>query len=114
MITLKAYRLGFAAMMGLALSACAVMPQTFEEKLGTGYQLVTTARDSAGNALDLDKLSSKDGENVLKQTDTAREGLDVAKDLGPELGKDKLDSSIAILRTLDAYVQAALAKRGAQ
>lgn len=113
MMRLKAYRLGFAAAMLFTLAAC-VTPQSFEERLGTGYTTVTGIRDSAGIALDADKLSAANGDNVLKQTDTAREGLDIAKDLGPELGKDKLNTTITVLGALDAYLQNLLHQRGPQ
>ncbi len=110
---IKAYRLGFSAMVLMTLAAC-VTPQGFDEKLASGYTTVTGIRDSAGIALDADKLSSANGENVLKQTDTAREGLDIAKDLGPELGKDKLNTTITVLGALDAYLQNLLHQRGPQ
>lgn len=113
MRTLRAYRLGFAAMVLSTLAAC-VTPQGFDERLASGYTTVSGIRDSAGIALDADKLSSKDGENVLAQTDTARSGLDIAKDLGPQLGKDKLNTSITILTALDAYLQNLLHQRGPQ
>lgn len=79
-------------------------PQSFNEKLLTAYSGVTTVR-AAGDALIVaKKISSADAENVQKQADNVRAGLDIASSMQDStLAAAKLNSTVAILTALQAY-----------
>lgn len=90
----------------MMLSACTVlkMPQSYNERLASAYVTVTTIRQTAVILLDGHVISSKDAENIQAQADTAREGLDIARDLRGAAGEDKLEASLTVLRALERYV----------
>ena len=82
-------------------------PETFNQRLAVGYSTVTEVRRAATTLLTAQKLSVADAENVLKQTDNARTGLDLAKSMHattPLLAADKLSATITALSALQTYL----------
>lgn len=108
---MRALKLNMGAVLLCLLAAC-VTPKTFEERLAVSYQDVTEARNTGQTLLTADKITVKDAENVQKQADVVREGLDVAQGLGETAGKPKLDATIDILRALQTYLT--LKQKGVQ
>jgi hypothetical protein len=109
----RAQALFIALLLGLAIvsvgmSACQTIgvptPQTFSERLATGYSSVTAVRTSAATLLNGRVISSSDAENVQKQADTAREALDIARGLTGVDAQNKLDSALLILQAAQAYL----------
>ena len=83
-------------------------PNTFNEKVAVGYSTVTALRTTAVTLLDDKKISAVDGQNVLQQTDNARAGLDIAREIHatqPDAANSKLTSVLTGLRALDAYLR---------
>lgn len=79
-------------------------PQSFNEKLLAGYSGVTTVRAGGDALIVAKKISSADAENIQKQADNVREGLDIAASMkDPALAANKLNTTLAILTTLQAY-----------
>ena len=99
---------GFAliALMAVILAACATFkaPQTFNERLAAGYVSTTSVRQVATILLNGRVISSADAENVQRQADVAREGLDLASTLQGALAEDKLTSTLQVLHALEAYL----------
>lgn len=92
----------------LILVACATMPKAFNEKLGSGYATVTEVRETTTTLLEADQISVQNAENIQKQADNFRLGLDIAREmhLQAKPGSDsKLDSVISGLTALRAYVR---------
>jgi len=111
------YRLSTAAAVFLlaaittGILGCSVfglpVPETFNERLAAGYTSVTGVRNSATALLDSGTLSSVDGLNVLDQTDNARAGLDIARQIhttNPNAGSEKLTAVVAGLKALNGYL----------
>ena len=93
------------------LTGCAVLggptPETFNQKLAVGYSTVTAVRSTATQLLQAKKIGSVDAQNVQKQADTAREGLDVAREVGKvdlKAGDLKLTSVTTALQALQRYL----------
>jgi len=87
-------------------------PETFNERLAAGYSSVTGVRNSATALLDSGTISSVDGMNVLEQTDNARVGLDIARQIhvsNPDAANQKLAAVITGLTALNGYL---CARRG--
>jgi hypothetical protein len=79
-------------------------PQTFNERLLAAYAGVTTVRDGGDKLLVARKISSADAENVQKQADNVRQGLDLAASMkDPVLAANKLSTTVAILTALQTY-----------
>lgn len=102
----------FYALMLVVLTACATLgveaPRTFNEKLTAGYTTVTAARDATATLFSSGKLSAPDAHNVESQLDTARTGLDLARQVhatNPPAGDAKLDAVVTGLTALQAYLQ---------
>jgi hypothetical protein len=96
----------------LVLSSCSLLgvatPQTFNERLGAGYSTVTASRDATATLLSSGKLSASDAQNVQDQLNTARTGLDLARQVhatNPPAGDAKLDAVVTGLTALQAYLQ---------
>jgi predicted secreted protein len=96
----------------VALTACAALgistPDTFNGRLASGYVTVTTVRQAGTSLLTSGKITVKDAENIQKQADTARDGLDVARsihDTLPKQAEDKLATTLVILNALSGYVK---------
>lgn len=102
----------FYGILLVVLTACATLgvsaPKTFNEKLAAAYTTVTAARDTTATLLTSGKLSAADAQNVQQQLDTARTGLDLARQLhatNPPAGDARLDAIVAGLTALQAYLQ---------
>jgi hypothetical protein len=110
---------GFMAafLLAVTLTACAsfgVPPaETFKQNLALSVLANTAIRETATTLLQTKKLDPHDAENILKQTDVAREGLNVARSLGAvdlASAQGRLD---AINATLKGYQKYLLEKQGA-
>lgn len=92
----------------LVLAACAAMgvptPSTFNERLAAGYVSVTGVRSSTTILLNGGVIGSSDAENVQKQADVAREGLDVARTLPAMDAENKLQSALLVLQAAQSYL----------
>ena len=83
------------------------MPETFNQKLAVGYTTVTAVRETATKLVVAKKLNPDDAQNVQNQADTARAGLDVARDMfkaTPVAADNKLTSVTTALRALQTYL----------
>lgn len=92
----------------LLLQGCATLgvpaPQTFNERLAAGYVSATSIRTSATTLLNGAVITSSDAENLQKQADVAREGLDVARTLPALQAEDKLQATLLILQAAQTYL----------
>lgn len=92
----------------LVLSGCASLgmpaPQTFNERLAAGYVSATSIRMSATTLLNGSVITSGDAENLQKQADVAREGLDIARALPALQAEDKLQATLVILQAAQTYL----------
>lgn len=105
---MRALKLSVGAALLCMLAAC-VVPQNFQERLATGYQDVIEVRNTGATLFTAEKISVQDAENIQKQADVVRAGLDVANDMAEGLdpaAEDKLDSTINILSVLKTYLEA--------
>ena len=107
MKTLRAYLI----VASLIASSCTGLgqptPQTFNERLATGYSLVTTVRNTAETLLLADKITPDDAQTVQDQANSARTALDVTRTLHstePLAADDRLSSIITGLKAIDAYL----------
>ena len=96
---------------GLLLTSCAQLgiptADTFATRLAVGYSTVTQVRQSATVLLNAQKLTPADGDNVLKSTDAARAGLDVARTISAvdlSAANSKLTAVHTVLTALQAYL----------
>lgn len=92
----------------LVMVACATMPQTFNEKLGFGYGTVAEIREVTAGLLESNVITVEDAENVQKQADNLRSGLDIARAMrdDPQADADsKLNSVIMGLKGLQVYLR---------
>lgn len=85
-------------------------PETFREKLITGYSLVTAIRNTNVMLLDNAILTADDGENVAKAADAARAGLDIARSLS-RTDMSAAEGKLAAVRTTLTALQAYLLTR---
>jgi len=95
----------------LALTSCAQLglptANTFQERLTAGYALNAEVRQSAATLVLAKKLTPDDAQNILDQTNTARAGLDVARNIGrsdPKAGEAKLTAVRTVLIALQSYL----------
>lgn len=98
--------LGIIVLVLGTLVACAT-PQSFNERLLVGYETVAEVRSSTSTLLNARKIDSADAENVQKQANLAREGLDVAGSLAssqPAAAEAKLSAAQAVVRALKEYL----------
>lgn len=99
----------FATLALIALTACQSLgvpsPKSFNERLAGGYTSVIGVRQTATTLLTARAISIKDAENIQKTADTAREGLDIAAQLGntPQ-GQDRLSTTLIILTQAQTYL----------
>lgn len=94
------------------LSACAALgipgAKSFNERLAVGYSTVTTVRQSATTLVQSDAISPEDADNVQKQADHARAGLDIAstlKNVDQQAADARLLSALQILHALEDYLR---------
>jgi len=81
--------------------------ETFNERSAATLGTITTVRQTATTLLEQKKITADDGQNILTQTDTARAGLDIARNLNksnPQAADTKLTSVITVLTALQAYL----------
>ncbi len=97
--------------LGVMLSACASLglqtAETFNEKLAVGYGTVTQVRSTATQLVVAKKLGSADASNVQAQADSARAGLDIARDLSKSdmpAANNRLQMATAVLTALQSYL----------
>lgn len=92
----------------LLLAGCAALgvptPKSFNERVAAGYVAAAGLRTSAATLLNGGVISSKDAENVQKQADVAREGLDVARTLPAADAENKLQATLALLNAAKGYL----------
>lgn len=96
------------------LTACAQLgvppAESFNERLAAGYALNSQVRATATQLLNAKKISAADGQNVLDQTNNARAGLDVAREMS-KFNLEAADGKLTAIRTAMTAVQAYLAIR---
>lgn len=98
----------------LALSGCASLgvqrPESFDEKMVAGYKTVEAVADSTGILLASGKIDAADARNVHTQATTAKEGLDITRQIhdGGDFGsaEARLQSIIVALGAIQAYLAA--------
>ena len=86
------------------------VPQTFNQKAAAALTTVTGARQTTLTLLQAHKLTPDDAENVDKQADNLRQGIEVARTIhgtDPGAGDTKLGATIAALQVLTAYLEKA-------
>ena len=80
---------------------------TFNERAAAALGSITTIRQTATTLLEQKRITADDGQNVLTQTDTARAGVDIARNLNksnPQAADTKLTSVITVLTALQSYL----------
>lgn len=94
------------------LCACAqlglVTPQSFQERLAAGYVATTTVRSTATALLEASKISPGDAQNVQEGANSARAGLDIARDMQasePAAADARLTAAITALSALAKYLE---------
>lgn len=114
---LRKYQYTFLALVLMALAGCQYFgvpkPETFNQKLATGYATVTTIRQTATTLLQADKITVDDAQKAQDQCDNFRAGLDIARSIAatdPQGADTRLQAAIVGLNALNAY----LAFKGAQ
>jgi hypothetical protein len=95
----------------LVLSACATLgvpsATTFNQRALAAQTAATAAVSTSTVLLNAHKIGSADAENVQKQADLVKESVDVARSIhatDPKGGETKLDSTVTILKALEAYL----------
>lgn len=92
----------------LLLSGCAslgVPPlQSFGDRLAAGYVTIKGARQFNTTLVNGHQIGSADGENIQKQLDTAREGLDVASTMTGIDADNKLQTTLQIANAALGYL----------
>jgi hypothetical protein len=90
------------------LAGCASLgmptPKSYTERLASGYSSVASVRTSATILLNGGVIGSSDAENIQKQADVAREGLDVARSLTGAAAETKLDATLLALQAAQNYL----------
>lgn len=104
-----AYRSFYAlCIMFTLLYGCAQLgvptPTTLNERAAVALTTVTAVRTTATALLQAKKLTAADGANILTTTDNARSGIDIARNLGPTQGMDRLQAVQTALQALQAYL----------
>lgn len=96
-----------------ALIGCASLglpsPESFNERLATGYSTVTETRTTATTLLTAGKITADDAQNIQAQADNARAGLDIARSLSKTdiaSANTRLTAITTALTALQAYLTA--------
>lgn len=97
------------AVAAVMLTSCAQLgvpkAETFNERLAVAYGTVTEVRKASTTLLQAKKISADDHENIEKQADNARAGLDIARKLpDPKAADAKLASVRSALTALQNYL----------
>jgi len=99
----------------MAFVGCAALglptAETFNEKAAATLGTITTVRQTATTLLNERKITAEDGDNILKQTDNARAGLDIARVLNKQ-NPQAADAKLNAVRTVLVALQGYLAARG--
>lgn len=102
------YKLSILPLLLLILGGCASLgiptPQTFSERLAAGYVSAKSIRTSATVLLNGSVITSGDAENLQKQADVAREGLDIARTLPSLDAENKLQATLLALQAAQSYL----------
>lgn len=83
--------------------------ETFNEKLAVGYGTVTQIRATTAQLLTAKRVTSADAQNIQVQADSARAGLDIARDLSKSdlpAANNRLAMATAVLTALQGYLSA--------
>ena len=98
--------------LAVLLNACGIMgqlsPETFNQKLEGGYRTAETIVRSTSILLNAQKINSADAENLGKEVDVGKQGLDISREIhtsDPQAGSDRLIATLAGLRALEAYLR---------
>jgi hypothetical protein len=83
---------------GIAMAACAVIPKSYSEKVASAYAAVAVANDTATIFLNSNTISKDEAVQVLTRTREAISAIDMARDMGPAAGKDRLTAALEALR----------------
>jgi hypothetical protein len=80
-----ALALAFATVGPLALTGCKTIgihaPESFNERMVAGYATVQAIADSTALLLDAGEITADDARNIHTQATTAKEGLDIARQI---------------------------------
>ncbi|HEU4600513.1 MAG TPA: hypothetical protein VFS24_01025 [Steroidobacteraceae bacterium] len=82
-------------------------PKSFNAKLQDGYTAVTAVVTTASTLYAAGKLSDADKANLVQMAQTAKDGLDIARQVhstDPQAGDDRLAAVIAGLTALQNYL----------
>lgn len=80
---------------------------TFNQKLGAGYTTATAAVETAGSLLSAGVITPDDAEDILRQADTLKNSLDVARSLkriSLEDATTKLEAALKISEAIEEYL----------
>lgn len=108
-----ALALCFAVVGPLALTGCATIgihaPEDFNERMVAGYATVQAIADSAALLLDAGEITAADARNIHTQATTAKEGLDIARQIhdGGDIttAEGRLTAIITGLTAIQAYLR---------
>src|SRR5687768_10843286 len=87
--------------------ALGIQPETFNQRLAVVVATVTEVRRASTTLLQAKKITPDDHENIEKQADNARAGLEIARTLSKtdEKAADaKLTAARTVLTALQAYL----------
>lgn len=94
--------------MALAIAGCSTLglekPQTTNDRIGVSIVTVTTIRDLSTTLLRAGRISVADKENVERQADVARAGLEVARTLPSDAATSKIAQINQVLAALNSYL----------
>lgn len=112
---MKFARMALAAALLVAVSACAqlglAVPQTFNEKTAVAYLTVTEVRTTATSLLQTGTITKADAINVEASADTARQGIDVAREIHKSGDVSTAEGRLVAVRTALTALQTYLAAR---
>lgn len=83
-------------------------PESFEERLASGYVTVTGVRNLAGTLLEAGKITAADARNIQNSADVGRQGLEVSElvyETNPDEGKTRLDATLIGINALMDYLE---------
>lgn len=104
-MNLRALQLSWLAL--VLLVGCATLA-TFNSRLAAGYATVAEVRETATTLLEAGVITVDEAQNVQRQADRARAGLELARDLheaNPDAGFDKLEAALTILAAAETWLQ---------
>jgi hypothetical protein len=109
LIRISVFLVSFTVM----LAACAALgvqsPRTFNERVAVAITTVTSARNTASTLLTAHKITQRDAENILEQTDNARAAIEIARQIeatDPSGADHRLTAILTGLNALTSYLEA--------